>query len=66
MNKKIQSKVSTFDELEFLVESGIRIVILRVIGFANIVIVGFDPTTIDVENIAVGVVHAGLFMKVAP
>jgi hypothetical protein len=66
MSKRIQSGVSILDELEFPIELGIETLILKVIGFANIEIVGFDPTTIEVEDIVVGVLHASLFMKVDP
>jgi hypothetical protein len=39
-------------------------IILKVTRFANIIIVGFDPITAEVGDIAMGVVHVGLFMKV--
>jgi hypothetical protein len=55
MNRRIQSKVSAFDELEFPLEPSIRIIILKVIGFANIIIVEFDITTPEVGDIAMGV-----------
>jgi hypothetical protein len=37
---------------------------LKVIGFVKIIIVGFDPTTVKVGDIAIGVVHVGFLMKV--
>jgi hypothetical protein len=64
MSKRIQSKVSAFDELEFLVELGTRTIIFRVIRFASIIIAKFDPTTFEVVDITMGVVHVSFFMKV--
>jgi predicted membrane-bound dolichyl-phosphate-mannose-protein mannosyltransferase len=65
MNERIQSGVSIFYELGFSTEPGIGIVVLRVIGFTNIIIVRFDPTIVEVKDIAMGVIHVGFFMTAA-
>jgi hypothetical protein len=65
MRRKIQCGVSTFNEVEFLGELGTRTIVLKVTRFANIIIVRFDPTTLKIGDITIGVVHAGFFMKTA-
>jgi hypothetical protein len=63
MNKRIQFSLSIFDEVEFPMELGTRTITLRVIGFASIIIVGFDPANAEVDDITIGVIHASFFMK---
>ncbi len=63
MNRRIQSRVFAFDELEFPIEPNTRIIVLKVIRFASIIIVGFDATIVEVKHIVVGVIHVGFFMK---
>jgi hypothetical protein len=45
-------------------EPGIRTIILKVTRFESIIIVGFDPPIIDVNDITIRVIHVGLFMKI--
>jgi len=54
MNKQIQSEVLAFNELNFHIEPNIKTLILRIIWFATIVIVEFDPTIAKVGNVVVG------------
>jgi hypothetical protein len=63
MNKRIQFSLSIFDEVEFPMELGTRTIILRVTRFASIIIIGFDPTIAEVDDIKIGVIHASFFMK---
>ncbi len=51
--------------MTFPIELGTRTLILNIIGFATIVIVGFDPTIAKVKDIVVGMVQARFFMKIA-
>ncbi len=37
--------------------------ILKVTRFASIIIVGFDPAIVEIDDIVVGVIHIGFFMK---
>jgi hypothetical protein len=55
MSKRIQSRVFAFDEVEFLAKPGTRTIVLKVIRFAIIIIVKFDPTTEEVGDIAIGI-----------
>jgi hypothetical protein len=64
MNRKIQSSVFSFDELEFLVEPCTRTIILALQDL-QASLVEFDLTTTEIRDIAMGVVHASFFMKVA-
>jgi ABC-type Mn2+/Zn2+ transport system permease subunit len=66
MSRRIQFGVFVFGKMEFLVEQGIGTIILRVIGFTykHHNYVRFDPTTTKVDDIAIGVLHVGFFMKV--
>jgi hypothetical protein len=43
----------------------VGVVILRVIGFALLIIVGFNPTIVEVRYIGVGMMHVRFFIKVA-
>jgi len=63
MNKRIQFSLSIFDEVEFPMELGTRTIILRVTRLANIIIVGFDPTIAEVDDIKIGAIHTSFFMK---
>jgi hypothetical protein len=38
---------------------------LKIIGFASIIIVGFDSNVMEVANIVICMVHARFFTKVA-
>jgi hypothetical protein len=62
MSYMMQLGMLPFDEISFSKEPNVEVVILRVIGFALLIIVGFDPTIV---NIGVGVMHARFFIKVA-
>jgi hypothetical protein len=66
MNKRIQFGVSVFYELEFRIEQGVGTIILKVTRFTykHHNYIRFDPTTIEVDDIVVGVIHVGLFMKI--
>lgn len=61
----MQLGVFPFDEISFSKEPNVGVVILRVMGFTLLVIVGFDPTIVEVGDIGVGVMHARFFIKVA-
>lgn len=63
MSKQIQSGISTFNEMTFPTKLGTRTLILKIIGFATIVIIGFDPAITEVRDIVVGMVKARFFMK---
>jgi len=56
MNKRIQSGVSTFDEMTFPIELRTKNLILKIIGFTTIVIVGFGLTIAKVKDITIGMV----------
>jgi hypothetical protein len=42
-----------------------RTIILKVTRFASIIIVGFHPTIVEVEDIVVGIIHVNFFMSLA-
>jgi hypothetical protein len=54
MNRLIQSRVSTFDEVNFPIEPSTITLILKINGFATILIIGFDPTIAYVGDVVVG------------
>jgi hypothetical protein len=56
MNKQIQLRVSTFNEVTFPTELRTRTLILKIIGFATIVIVGFGLTIAEVKDITIRMV----------
>jgi hypothetical protein len=51
MSRIIQFEVFALYELEFPVKQSTRIIVIRAIGFANIIIIGFDPTIVEVKDI---------------
>jgi hypothetical protein len=63
MSRRIQSKVFAFDEVKFLTKLGTRTIILKVTRFISIVIVGFDPTIVEINDTAIGVINVGFFMR---
>lgn len=50
--------------MEFPTEPSTRTIILRVTGFASVIVVGFDLATIKTNDITIGVIHVGFFMKI--
>jgi len=52
-------------EMVFHTKLGTKTSILRIIGFAIIVIVGFDPTNAKVGDIVMGMIQVWFFMNVA-
>jgi len=50
--------------VEFPTVPNTRTIILRVTGFASIIVVGFDLTTIKINDITIQVIHVGFFMKI--
>lgn len=63
MSFKNQTGILAFDEISFPKKSNLGSFILRIIRFALIIIIGFDLNVIEVENIAIGIIHFELFMK---
>jgi hypothetical protein len=65
MSKRIQYGVFEFDEVTFPIEPNVGTLVLKIMKFANIIVVGFDPTLVEVGDIVVGVLNANYFMKTA-
>ncbi len=65
MSYMMQLGVLPLDEISFSKESKVGVVVLRVIGFSLLIIVGFDPTIVEVGNIGVEMMHPRFFIKVA-
>jgi hypothetical protein len=55
--------VSGFDETGFSWEPQASFLLLRIIGFASIRTVGFDPSMVIVRDVAIIMIHAGFFSK---
>jgi hypothetical protein len=49
--------------VDFQVDLGTRTIILKVTRFASIIIARFDPTIVEIDDIAIGVIQASFFMK---
>jgi hypothetical protein len=47
--------VFAFNELEFLAKPSTKTIVLRVIRFASIITVRFDPTTAKVGDVVIGI-----------
>jgi hypothetical protein len=54
-----------FDEEGFSWEPQVGSLILRILGFASLKIIGFDPSKAEVGDIAITITHVGFFSKVA-
>jgi len=65
MSYMMQLGMLPFDEISFSKEPNVGVVILRIVGFALLIIVGFDPTIVQVGDIGVGMMCARFFIKVA-
>jgi hypothetical protein len=65
MSYMMQLGVLPFDEISFSKQPNVGVVILRAIGFALLIIVGFDPTIVEVGDIGFGMMHARFSIKVA-
>jgi hypothetical protein len=63
MNWKVKVGVSDFDEMGFSSKSQIGSLILRIVGFVFLRILGFDPFKAEVRDIAIAIIHDGLFPK---
>jgi hypothetical protein len=63
MNRRIRFGVSNFDEVEFSWEPQASLLILKIIGFASLRILGFDPFEAKVEDIAITIIHVSFFSK---
>jgi hypothetical protein len=55
--------VQSFDKIAFSREPNVGSVIIKIIEFASTVIVGFDPRIVEVGDLAIGMMHAGFFIK---
>lgn len=65
MSRRIQSRFLAFDKVTFLAEPSMGTLVLRITGFANIIIVGFDLAVSEIGNTAVGVLNVGYFVNAA-
>lgn len=63
MSRKIQSRFFVFDETTFPAKLNTETLVLKIIGFANIIIVGFDLAVFKVGDIAIGVLNLSYFVK---
>lgn len=56
--------IQSFAKIVFSKEPNVGSVIIKIIGFASNMIVGFDPHTAEVGDLAIGAMHSKFFMKV--
>ncbi len=64
MNFWNQMGIQSFDEILFSKEPNVGFVIIKIIGFASTIIVGFDPHIDEVGDLAIKMMHFRFFMKV--
>lgn len=55
--------VQSFDKFAFSKEPNVGSIIIKIIEFASTVIVGFDLRIVEVGDLAIGMMHAGFFIK---
>jgi hypothetical protein len=55
--------IQSFGEIAFSKEHNVGSVIIKIIEFASIVMVGFDPRIVEVGDLVIKVMHAGFFIK---
>jgi len=65
MSCRIQFNILDFDAKRFSWEPQAGSLILRILGFAFLKIIGFDPFKVEVGVIAITIIHVGFFSKVA-
>jgi hypothetical protein len=56
--------IQSFDEIVFSKEPYVGSIIIKIIGFASTIIVGFDPHIPKVGDLAIRVIHSRFFMKI--
>jgi hypothetical protein len=63
MNSREKMGVSSLDDVAFAKGPNVAFVIINIIGFAFVIIIGFDPCAAKVGDLAIGVMYYGFFMK---
>jgi hypothetical protein len=58
-------EVLSLNDVTLSLEPNVGYVIVRIIGFASVMIIGFDFHAIEVGDLAISVIHSGFFMKIA-
>jgi hypothetical protein len=61
MNFLTQMGVQSFDEIVFSKEPNVGFVIIKIIGFASTIIVGFDPHIAEVRDLGIRMMHSRFF-----
>ncbi len=57
--------ILSFDEISFPMEPNVGTMVIQIIGFTLEIIIGFDPSIVEVGDLVVGVAQSRFFMKVA-
>jgi hypothetical protein len=65
MSCRIQFNILEFDEKGFSWEPQAGSVILKNLRFAYLKIIGFEPSKVEVGDIAITIIHVRFFSKVA-
>lgn len=63
MNSRKKMGVLFLDDVAFSRGLDVGFVIIKIIGFAFVIIIGFDPRVVEVGDFAIGVMYYGFFMK---
>jgi len=63
MNPNNQMEVLSLDDVTLSLEPNVGSMIVKITGFASVMIVGFDSHAIEVGDLAIGVIHSRFFMK---
>ncbi len=55
MNFRNHVGILSFDEFFFPREPNARTLVIRITRFAYVIIIGFDPSVVEVSNLAIGI-----------
>jgi len=63
MNFRNHVGILSFDEFFFPKEPNARTLVICITRFAYVIIIGFDPSVVEVRNLAIGITQPRIFMK---
>jgi hypothetical protein len=64
MSFRNQVGILSFDEIFFPKEFNVGTLVIHIIRFTFIIIIGFDPNVVEVQDLAIGITQSKFFMKV--
>lgn len=64
MSFKNQDGILSFDDMFFLKKPNVGTLVIHITRFACVIIIGFNPSVVEVRDLAIGITQSRFFMKV--